>query len=172
MEVSHVILMVCVVAFTSVGAVYDVRTRRLPNVLVLAMLVGALVYAVVQGAVQGGWSGIGMGLLSALGGFAVGFGTLFVPWLVGGGGGGDVKFAAAVGAWLGASQTFQMLFVAAVLVLTGTLAILGWKFFTRGIRRIQEQYFGSVDGPSSPRLGGVIRRPRRKRPGSLRCAAD
>ena len=31
----------------------------------------------------------------------MGFGLLFVPWLLGGGGMGDVKLLAALGAWLG-----------------------------------------------------------------------
>ena len=141
-ERSQLVLVACVFVFTLIGAVCDWRTRKLPNALVVTALGCALIYAIVNGAIQGGWIGVGMGLWRALGGFAVGFGVLIIPWLVGGGGGGDVKFTAAVGAWLGASQTFQMLFVAGGMVLIGTLSVLAWQFFTRGIRRTQERYSG------------------------------
>ena len=43
----------------------------------------------------------GIGPLWALAGFAVGFSLLIVPWLLGGGGMGDVKMLAALGTWLG-----------------------------------------------------------------------
>jgi prepilin peptidase CpaA len=39
--------------------------------------------------------------LFALAGFGVGFALLLLPWILGGGGMGDVKLLAALGVWLG-----------------------------------------------------------------------
>lgn len=77
----------------TIAVVIDVKTRRIPNWLT----VSAFVCGVLYHAVTNGWQGVGF----AMGGFGVGFGILLVLWLVGGGGGGDVKLMGAVGAWVG-----------------------------------------------------------------------
>jgi prepilin peptidase CpaA len=71
----------------------DQRSHRIPNVLVLAVLVSGLV---LQG-VAGGLSGIGI----ALAGVATGFGVFLIPYLMKGMAAGDVKLLAAIGAYLG-----------------------------------------------------------------------
>ena len=43
----------------------------------------------------------GQGVWFCLGGFLIGFMLLLLPWILGGGGMGDVKLLAALGAWLG-----------------------------------------------------------------------
>lgn len=91
------IQLVAVIAFTLTAMITDLKWRRIPNPLT----VGAFVLGLVFHLVTGGWDG----LLFALGGFAVGFGFLLVLWLIGGGGGGDVKLMGAMGAWLGAKST-------------------------------------------------------------------
>ena len=101
---------VAVMVFTAVAMGWDLRTRRIPNGLNVASL--ALALAVHAG--FGGWNG----LLFALGGFATGFGILFVLWLMGGGGGGDVKLMGAVGAWLGPQLTMI------AFVTSGVIAVL------------------------------------------------
>jgi prepilin peptidase CpaA len=76
-----------------VGAVIDLRTRRLPNELTF----GAAALALVVSFATGGWQGLG---LSAAG-WAIGI-ALFLPiYVLGGMGAGDVKLLGAVGAWLG-----------------------------------------------------------------------
>ena len=74
----------------------DIRSRRIPNWLVLPFLLGGFIVSVVTG----GWAGLG----KSAAGFslaAVLMGALF--WL-GGTGMGDVKLCAAIGAWIGPSQ--------------------------------------------------------------------
>jgi prepilin peptidase CpaA len=71
----------------------DLKTRRIPNYLTLGTVLAGLGYQLGSG----GWSGLHAGFL----GLAVGFILLFVPYLLGGLGGGDVKALAALGAWLG-----------------------------------------------------------------------
>ena len=75
------------------ACVWDLRARRIPNLLTFGGAALAIAYSL--------WtSGFG-GLLTSVGGWAVGC-ALFLPMFVlGGMGAGDVKLAACLGAWLG-----------------------------------------------------------------------
>lgn len=76
-----------------VACVTDLRTRKIPNVLTLLAAVAAFFfYAVV---------GRGEGLLVAVAGWLAGAAVFFIPFALGGLGGGDVKLLAAIGAWIG-----------------------------------------------------------------------
>ena len=66
----HILLIICVGLYTAAAAVWDFRTRRIPNKLTLPMFVTGWVY---QGAFAG-WAGIADAALA----FAIGFGVLFV----------------------------------------------------------------------------------------------
>jgi prepilin peptidase CpaA len=103
-----------------VAAVTDVRTGKIYNWLTYpAVLIGLIGHGLCGYLACGGWEGAlygsaaiydgnheltsppVMGLLSALGGLAVGFGPLLLAWMAGGIGGGDAKIMAAVGALAG-----------------------------------------------------------------------
>lgn len=71
---------------------YDLLRRRVPNWVCGWVLVSALV---VRGIEQGP-----LAVPSALAAAGLILGLLFIPWRVGGIGGGDVKLAAATAAWL------------------------------------------------------------------------
>lgn len=95
----------CAVACSLVGAVTDVRSRRVPNLLTgPSLLAGLGLHAAL-----GGWHGV---LQSFLGALICG-GLFLILFLTGGMGGGDVKLIAAVGALAGLSHIFL------ILVLTG-----------------------------------------------------
>jgi len=98
-----------------IATITDLRSRRIPNWLVLPFLVlGIGVSAFLQG-----WHGLAqsfegillggvlMGALAALGGMGM----------------GDVKLCAAVGAWIGPSQ---LLVALVVMALAGGVMALGW----------------------------------------------
>lgn len=107
-----VVLVLAVATFT------DVRSRRIPNWLVLPFLAAGF-------AVSGwlhGWHGL---LLSAEGaGLALLiYGLLF--WM-GGMGAGDVKLCIAIGAWIGPSQLFLALVITAM---AGGVMAVCWAAF-------------------------------------------
>jgi prepilin peptidase CpaA len=115
MEPALMIAFVCMMAFSTAALIVDVRDKKLPNKLTVPVFFAGLLFHIVNGYVQSRFSGAGCGLFFAFKGFAVGFGLLFVLWIIGGSGGGDVKFMGALGTWLGAWLTFQVLVVSAVM---------------------------------------------------------
>jgi prepilin peptidase CpaA len=102
------------IALVLAATVTDVRSRRIPNLLVLPFLVLGIVF----GTVSHGWSGLGQSLLGVLVAVAV-FGPLC---FLGGMGMGDLKLCAAVGAWIGPSQLFLALVMTTLL--GGVMAVV------------------------------------------------
>ena len=109
---------VVVMAVVAVAVTIDLRTRRIPNWLTVPAFAAGMLFHIVTG----GWSGF----LFAGGGFAVGFGILLALWLIGGGGGGDVKLMGAIGAWLGAPITLIIFFGSTIFSLVCTVAVIVW----------------------------------------------
>lgn len=136
----HGIALFAAVALTLVVvavAWFDLRERRIPNAIVFpAALVGLGLNAV------RGWDGLwfgGKGLL-------IGLALLFVPHLLGAMGAGDVKFLAAVGAFVGGTGVVRVLLLALLaypLLALGFLVQQG-KFTLTLIRfaRLTSKLFG------------------------------
>jgi prepilin peptidase CpaA len=97
----------------------DLRTRRIPNYLTLAAALAGLGFRL---GYFGWW-----GLASGLGGLALGFGLLILPYLMGGMGAGDVKALAALGAWLGPWPTLMLFLYMAVVGGLMAIGVLWWK---------------------------------------------
>jgi prepilin peptidase CpaA len=132
-------------AVLAVAVYTDERYTKLPKWLTLP----ALGLGLFASALRGGWLaanghavwalgaggpalGAFDGLLFGLAGFAVGF-TLFFPlWMLGTCGGGDVKFFAALGAWLGPYLTFLVLLVT-LAILTVCLVVVLTLRLRRGL---------------------------------------
>jgi len=102
--------------FLVIGVIWDLRSRRIPNVVCAAVAVaglGAQFWNV------GGWG--------VLGGLATGTATialLYVFWQRGGIGGGDVKLAGAVAMWM-APRSLPVFWLAAALA-GGAVAAVAW----------------------------------------------
>ena len=99
----------------SVATFTDLRSRRVPNWLVLPFLPLGI-------AVSGwlhGWHGVGQSLEGA-GLAALIYGVLYLKF---GMGAGDVKLCAAIGAWIGPSQ---FLIASVLTALAGGVGILLW----------------------------------------------
>jgi prepilin peptidase CpaA len=129
---AQIVLLVAVLLFTAVAAISDIRTRKIPNKLTVPMCLAGLVYQVGFFHLDGLWT--------ALLGFAAGFGTLFVLWMIGTAGGGDVKLMGALGPWLGALLTLKVLFVSLIFVTVGTMGVVLLGVLSNGIRRTKSQY--------------------------------
>jgi prepilin peptidase CpaA len=106
MDHSLAVPVVVVLAGSLVAAITDVWKFKVHNLLTIPLFASGLFYR----AVVGGWPQFLDGLYGGL----FGFGILLMLYLLGGMGAGDVKFMAAVGAWLGFSFTI-IVFLAASL---------------------------------------------------------
>ena len=126
---SSLALAIPILLFTAAFAWWDWKTRTLPNWLTVTALLCGLAFHTFTG----GWSGLGV----SLGGFLAGFGVLFVLWLIGGGGGGDVKMMGALGAWLGAPLIMIVVVASAFLALAAMIAAIVWKAIFGGAKPSQ-----------------------------------
>lgn len=106
MELAEAIVKGGVVLLVGIGAVSDLRTRRIPNVLTFGGAAAGLLVNVAFYRLAG--------ISASLGGWALATALLLIPFFLRGMGGGDVKLLAAVGAWGGPSFVLAALFYAAV----------------------------------------------------------
>ena len=143
MEPIQIALICCIVLFTFSAAWIDWRTKKLPNKMTVPAFAAGVLFHVVWGAIDGGAMGAGKHLLFSLGGFATGFAILFLLWVIAGGGGGDVKFMGALGAWLGPTQTLIVFLVGAVLIAFGSFLVMAGSFLSIGAMRTKERYLSA-----------------------------
>ena len=104
--------------FTSLlltACVTDVRWRRIPNVLVVVILATGVGFSTYSHPLKAA-------LLSSAAGITLGFAIWIAFWFLGLIGAGDVKFFAAVGAWLGPGAAWRAALIAGIV--GGVLAIL------------------------------------------------
>lgn len=124
---------------------YDVRYRRIPNVLVLATLLAGI-------SVNTGFSGL-QGMFSSLEGFALAFFPMLLMHIFGAMGAGDVKLFGAVGAVLGVSivpLAFVVVVMLGAVLAIYTMLRAGTVFSTlHGVLRI---FVGILPGWEMPRF--------------------
>jgi prepilin peptidase CpaA len=144
LSLGSTVLVVVAAAFTAVAAACDLSTKRIPNALTLPVFAAGWIYQVVDR----GWVGLG----DAGAGFLLGFGLLFVLWMIGGGGGGDVKLMGALSVWLGFRLTLLVLVASTILVILCTVVAMAWSAITRGTRETQQTHL-----PPKPRPDGAVR---------------
>lgn len=96
------------VGLVAVAMGFDVRERRIPNAVSLALLVTGLVFSVLSDPL---WPGLQRAALGTL----VGFGIWIVFYGLGALGAGDVKFFAAAAAWFGPSLAWRASLAAALI---------------------------------------------------------
>jgi len=97
---------IALIAMAVLAAIWDGRQRRIPNGLIAAMVVTGTAW----NAVALGWQGV----LQSGRGMVVGAGLLLIFYILGGIEAGDVKFLAAVGAFIGALNTIVVFVLASV----------------------------------------------------------
>jgi len=122
--------------FVVLAAASDIRQHRIPNHLTVpAALLGVAFHAVFPYFLFGGW-----GALMSLAGLAVGFCVLLLPALLGGGGMGDVKLLAALGAWLGPMMLLAALATSIVAAALIAMITLTTHTASKGVRATQKKY--------------------------------
>lgn len=149
MDVAKIVFIVAVVAFTLFAAIWDFRTKKLPNWLTVPGFFAAVVFHLVTRMWADGWWGAVEALKFCGGGFAVGFGILLVLWLIGGGGAGDVKLMGALGAWLGAWLTLYVFIVSTAIILVASVLVLSWQMIARGIGYTKSRFLTPIDTRAS-----------------------
>jgi prepilin peptidase CpaA len=144
-----------IVVIVTIACVFDLRTRRIPNVLTFGAAGAGFVFA----GVMNGLGGLGM----SLAGWSIAV-ALFLPFfLLRGMGAGDVKLLGAIGAWLGPAGAVATAFFTAiaggVLALVVVLArgylaesmrnlwamLMHWRIF--GLRPVPDLTLQSSRGP-------------------------
>ena len=124
---------------------YDVRYRRIPNVLVLGLLIGGLTINITFGGFNGA--------LTSVEGFALAFLPMFLIHVFGAMGAGDVKLFGAVGSVIGVSMvplTFVVVVMLGAVLAIYTMLRSGTMFSTlHGVVRI---FVGIMPGWEMPRF--------------------
>ncbi len=129
---SLIVFLVCVSAYTIAAAVWDIRFKKIPNKLTLPVFGAGIVYQLIFHQLDG---------LAAAGlGFLLGFGLLFLLWMIGSGGGGDVKLVGALSVWLGWRITGYVLITSTMLAAIGTFFILVYSMMTKGVYKTKDKY--------------------------------
>ena len=126
-------------------AYMDVRYRRIPNRLVLVILIGGITLNTAFGGLQG--------LAASLGGLAVAFGAMFFLHLFGTMGAGDVKFFAAIGSVIGTSLVPKTFLLVAI---SGAALALCKMIYARRVSStmfgVLRFFYGLLPGQTVPRF--------------------
>ncbi len=132
----------------SVATFTDLRSRRIPNWLVLPFLVAGF-------AVSGwfhGWHGLGQ----SLEGSALGLGIYGLLFFMGGMGAGDVKLCAAIGAWIG---PWQLMIALVITAMAGGVMVVCWAI-AGGF--VKELFSGAGNLAFGGKRSGGVRDPEMK----------
>lgn len=138
LSLASTVLVIAVAVLTTAAAITDIRWRRIPNKLTLPMFALGWLY-------QGAFHGLS-GLLDGFLGFLIGFGILFVLWMVGGGGGGDVKLMGALSVWLGYRLTLSVMIVSTTVVILVTGGVVLWSLVTAGMGKSKTRFLATGKG--------------------------
>jgi prepilin peptidase CpaA len=143
----------------AIAAWVDWINGRLPKRLTMGLLVAGVVLNTIRQTwmasenVDGWLPSAGLPLLGMLDGFlfslsglAVGFTLFFVLWIFSVAGGGDVKIAAAIGAWFGALWTLGVVVCALPFLMLIAVFVMGYKLVGGRLPKS----FGSATLPGSP----------------------
>jgi prepilin peptidase CpaA len=144
--IAMVVFVVAVGVFVAMAACTDYRMHRIPNYITVPTAILGLAYHALAPA--------GVGVWLSLAGFAVGFALLFVPWLLGGSGMGDVKLLAALGAWLGPKWLLVAFALSMIIASTLALTMLLWGMLRKGMWRTKRKFSGGLRTTTDQKAAG------------------
>ena len=135
------VFQIAAIVLAIVAAGWDLKSRRIPNVLTFGATLAAIVaHGYVEGLPGIGWS---------VAGWLVGVAFFFPLFALGGMGAGDVKLLAALGAWLGPGATVWVALLSWLAGgVLGLVVALGYGYLTQAFANIlwMFQYWRS-EGP-------------------------
>ena len=108
-------------SIATIGAIYDWKARRIPNWLTLGSLVIIFLLNIFH---SGIW-----GFVNSLLGLLAGLALLFIPYIIGGMGAGDVKLLGTLGAIVGYKRIILIFFYTAI---SGLVLGIIWLIFNPG----------------------------------------
>lgn len=130
-EAEAIVFVVFVTAYTLAATWWDQVYWKIPNKLTLPMFFAGWVY-------QGVFNGL-PGLADGALGFLIGFGFLFIIWIIGSGGGGDVKLMGALSVWLGFQWSIYVFVISTFLVSVLAIGIVGWNIMSKGTKATKKK---------------------------------
>ncbi len=163
-SVAFWIFIVVVAMYVAAAGYTDFHMQRIPNYLTVPAAIGGLVCSVVcylltKYSLELPGYAYPTEPLNCLKGFALGFAIFFVPFLLGGGGSGDLKLVAALGAWLG--WLYLLLAVALALMFAVAFAFVVWTTsFSAGGVKAKKAKDPATPGPSGRTAKSKARRRR------------
>jgi prepilin peptidase CpaA len=128
------------------AAVWDLRSRRIPNALTLPLFIAGVAF--------NAWVGGITAASLSMGGAAVAALPFVILFLYAGGGAGDAKLMGAIGAWLGLAQGVAVLLAVviagAVLGLAQAAFHKKFKHVTERMRGLTHLWFASITSGQRP----------------------
>ena len=112
---------ITILLISVVGSIFDCKYRKIPNWLNFGTVVLVLIYNIAHL----NWHGV----MHCLLGFVVGIAVLFIPYLMGGMGAGDVKLLGAVGSIVGFKNILWIFFYSGI---CGLFLGIIWILFSPG----------------------------------------
>ena len=142
----------------------DLRSRRIPNLLVAVLATGGFVFGIMT-------ESLGAGVLRSAGGLVTGFLLWVLLYALGVLGAGDVKLAAAAGSWLGARGTVEASLLAAMAGgVLAMLLLLAQRSAGTAMQSLAIWLGGAAQGRMDPLIIGDGARERRQLPYGIAIA--
>ncbi|WP_419176065.1 A24 family peptidase [Desulfosediminicola sp.] len=134
-----IVISIILLIILALASLSDIQTRRIPNYLPVVLLITSLAVYVYASGVHG--------LLFSLKGMGIGFVILFVPYIFGGMGAGDVKLMAGVGAAVGPGQVLlALLFTSIFGGILAIVIILAGKTFKETLKNFYASAWLTLSG--------------------------
>jgi len=130
------VLTLAVGVYVATAAFTDCRMHRIPNYITVPTAILGLVYHTVSPEGVGPWM--------SMAGFGIGFSLLFIPWLLGGSGMGDIKLLAALGAWLGPKWLLTAFVLSMLIASVMAIAMLFQNFAKWGAGKARKKFSSAL----------------------------
>jgi len=124
---------VTLITLLLIAAFYDVKEKRIPNLLTFPVIFAGLIFNVAMNGLNG--------VMVSFYGFFIGFAIFFIPFALGLMGGGDVKLMAAIGALMGWKFTVLSSLFSAI---AGIVVVFLYLIYKKRLFSYFRKYFVAI----------------------------